>query len=297
MDLDDIFKEFIEHRVSFKEKARDNGFDWADPLSHEKKTNLKNDYNLGLVLGSPNSHCEFLSWVINCSSSFEGHLFSYILDPISNINFGTFYTFSPLISTVELNYEFSKKLVSGYYHTDDMTVTKEKFDEFLSDWKSITQPILDEGRGNPSISVPLVCNNIDEVANWVDDCNLHAYIPYADLPNSHIRSHYIHMNMKDEGVKEYTLQDFCKFLVDFVNNEQVRIDRSCINYVNMSKVFGLDKQHLETTYNHIGASRPNWGNLMEKIHDYEFTNFPQHKLLHTVNSMNWKDIEEISVEK
>jgi len=291
MDLDSIFKEFIEHRVSFKEKARDNGFDWSDPLSHEKVTNLKNDYNLGLVIGKPNSHCEFLSWMINCSSSFEGHLFSYILDPILNINFGTFYTFSPLISTAELNYEFSKKLVNGYYQTDNMNITKEKFDELLKDWKSITQPILNEGRGNSSISIPLLCNNVGEVAEWVEEYNIHAYIPYSDLPNSHIGSHYIHMNMKDDGVREYTLKEICGFLADFEEHEREKIDRDCIKYVNMSRVFDLDKKYLEGVYKHIGSSRPNWGNLMEKIHDYEFTNFPQHELLHVINDMSWEDIK------
>jgi len=294
MNIDKIFKEFIDHRVSFKDRSKNNGFDWTYPLHHEINEDLENKYNLALVVGVENSHCEFLSWVLNCSSTFQGSLFSYIMEPHTNINFGTFYTYSPIISLLDTKYDFSQKFINEYYMSDNHILSEIKFYDFLKCWKHEIDSDILEGYHSHMVSVPIICSNLREVYDWSKDNELNVYTPKMNLKNSTIRSHYVHMKMKDTGVKEYSLKEICNFLVDIDHTEADEIEDSNIKYVDMNKVFGLDKDYIEEVYNHVGLSRPNWGNLMEKIHDYEFINFPQHELLHKVDSMEWDEIKSIA---
>ena len=145
-----------------------------------------------------------------------------------------------------------------------------------------------------------------EVAKWASDVGIQCFSSDPDFPNSKIRSHYIQMEFSpgaasdvDYDQLEMSDNEIADFLFmfhhqDLEEKEQIEKENSSLIKVNINRLFDLDKEYIESIYSEVELFQPIWGRLMERIHDFEFMNFPQNETMQRFNQMDWSEISKLT---
>lgn len=295
--MNSYLKDFIDHRVRLKERAEENGFSWETPDVTDYG-DVDNEQNIILVVGRGHTHNEFLSWVFNNSLAVQNRECEYLFEPYPSI-FGTFMRHSddafhclqyPSFTQM-YNESYREALIENHHK-----YTREQFDGLLEAYH-----YCGSWEYGP-LSVYINCTNPIEVAKWADEVGIQCFSSDPDFPNSRIRSHYIQMEFSPGAAEdvdyeelEWSDADISDFLFMFHNQDleekqKIEEEGSSLIKVNINKLFDLDKEYIEEIFSKVDLFQPNWGRLMERIHDFEFINFPQNETMQRFNQMDWDEI-------